>query len=101
MFLDGPEGRARDAVHIVPAGEKIRQEYAAAAPDVADAAKADYFRVLSLESLVRMKLTSYRRKDQVHLEDMLEVGLIDQTWVQRFSPELGARLQELIDTPEG
>jgi hypothetical protein len=101
MFLDGPDGRPRDAVHVVPAGEKIRKEYSAPAPDVSDSARSDYFQVLSLESLVRMKLTSFRRKDQVHLEDMLEVGLIDQTWVQQLPAELGARLQELIDTPEG
>ena len=28
MFLDGPNAKARDAVHIVFAGEKVRQEYA-------------------------------------------------------------------------
>jgi hypothetical protein len=48
-----------------------------------------------------MKLTSYRRRDQVHLEDMLEIGLIDASWVTRFPPELAARLQHLIDTPGG
>jgi len=37
------------------------------------------FRVLSLEALVRMKLTSYRDKDRMHLRDMLDVGLIDHT----------------------
>ena len=48
-----------------------------------------------------MKLTSFRRKDQVHLLDFLEVGLIDAGWVARFPPELGARLQTLLDTPDG
>jgi hypothetical protein len=47
-----------------------------------------------------MKLTSFRRKDQVHLLDMIEVGLIDGGWTSRFDPKLAARLQELIDTPE-
>lgn len=46
-----------------------------------------------------MKLTSYRLKDQVHLQDMLEVGLVDATWVKKFSKELAVRLQHLIDTP--
>ncbi|MBC8109296.1 MAG: nucleotidyltransferase family protein [Anaerolineae bacterium] len=101
IFLDGPNARARDAVHVVLAGEKVRTEYAAAAPDVTDAEKPDQFRVLTLESLVKMKLTSFRRKAQVHLQDMLEVGLIDQSWVSRFPRELGSRLQQLIDTPEG
>lgn len=101
MFLDGQDARARDAVHIVFAGEKVLPNRNEAAPDVVESDQADRFRVVSLEALVRMKLTSFRRKDQVHLQDMLEVGLIDASWVGRFPPELGARLQELIDTPEG
>jgi hypothetical protein len=100
MFLDGPEAKARDAVHLVFAGEKVRNDYLTPAPDVDESATPDKFRVLTPESLVRMKLTSHRLKDRVHLQDMLEVGLIDQTWVPRFPPELGARLQELIDFPE-
>lgn len=57
--------------------------------------------MLSLEALVRMKLTSYRRKDQVHLLDMLGIELIDATWPARYPAELAARLQHLIDTPDG
>ncbi|HYE20542.1 MAG TPA: nucleotidyltransferase family protein [Tepidisphaeraceae bacterium] len=101
MFLDGPDAGPRDAVHVIFAGEKIRPAYATAAPDVSEVVKPDAFRVIALEALVRMKLTSFRRKDQVHLQDMLEVGLIDPTWPARLSAELGARLQTLIDTPEG
>ena len=48
-----------------------------------------------------MELTSFRLNDRVDLQDMLEVGLIDQSWGKRFPGELGARLQMLIDTPEG
>ena len=58
-------------------------------------------RVLSLEALVRMKLTSYRDKDRTHLRDMLDVGLLDATWPNRYPTELAARLQHLIDTPDG
>jgi hypothetical protein len=103
MFLDGPDARARDAVHIVPAGEKVRPDSLLPAPDVADYGRPGEgnVRVVALESLVRMKLTSFRRKDQVHLLDMVEVGLIDASWVPRLGPELGARLQQLLDTPEG
>lgn len=103
VFLDGPDAKARDAVHVVMAGEKVRPEYPSAAPDVADAAQpggAGGVVVVALDALVRMKLTSFRRKDQVHLLDLLEVGLIDQTWVARMGGELGERLQGLIDTPE-
>jgi hypothetical protein len=100
MFLDGKQASARDAVHVVIAGEKLRPEYVAAAPDVGESEKFDQFRVLTLEALVRMKLTSFRLRDRVHLQDMLEVGLIDETWVGRFTSDLGTRLRELIETPE-
>ena len=33
MFLDGPKAKARDAVHVVFAGEKVRPEYVLAAPE--------------------------------------------------------------------
>jgi len=56
---------------------------------------------VSWEGMIRMKLTSFRDKDRTHLRDLLEVGLIDGTWCQRFPPELAARLQELIDNPHG
>jgi GrpB-like predicted nucleotidyltransferase (UPF0157 family) len=101
MFLDGPGGKARDAVHVVFAGEKVRPEYAAAVPDVAESVSFRTYRVLGLEPLVRMKLTSYRDKDKTHLRDMIGIGLIDASWPARFSAELAGRLQHLLDTPDG
>lgn len=101
MFLDGPEARAREAVHIVFAGEKVRPEYLFAAPEVTQAKPTSTFRVLDLEALVRMKLTSFRRKDQVHVLDLIEVGLIDHCWISRLPAELGGRLLELLDHPDG
>jgi len=101
MFLDGPDAKARDAVHLIFSGEKVRPEYLAAVPDVAESVSFTSYRVLALEAVVRMKLTSYRRKDQVHLLDMLDVGLIDAAWPARYPAELAARLQHLIDTPDG
>lgn len=59
------------------------------------------FRALNLEALVRMKLTSLRRKDQVQVLDMIEVGLLDATWPAKYPPRLGQRLQELLDNPDG
>jgi hypothetical protein len=101
MFLDGPGARDRDAVHILYAGEKVRPEYNQAAPDVDETRRAGTFSVLKLEPLIMMKLTSFRDKDRTHVRDMIDVGLIDQSWVQRLPAELGARLQHLLDTPEG
>jgi hypothetical protein len=101
MFLDGPEAKARDAVHVVYAGEKVRPEYALPVPDITESEDTAGFRLLALEPLVRMKLTSFRDKDRMHLRDLLEVGLIDAAWCNRFPPELAVRLQELVDHPDG
>ena len=48
-----------------------------------------------------MKLTSFLRKDQVHLLDMIGVGLIDESRLSKFSEPLRVRLQELLDDPDG
>ena len=86
MFIDGPTGSAKSAVHILYAGEMVRPNDLAPSVDVTESQRGAEFQVLKLEALVRMKLISYRRKDQVHLEDMIGVGLIDATW-----PALPAR----------
>lgn len=101
MFLDGPGAKARDAVHVIFSGEKVRKEDIVATPDVSESEDDKAFRVVSLEALVRMKLNSYRDKDRTHLRDMIDVGLIDQTWPARFRPELGQRLQAILDNPDG
>jgi hypothetical protein len=101
MFLDGPTGKFRDAVHVIFANEKVRPEYTAPAPDVSERERDERFEVLTLEALVRMKLTSFRDKDRTHLRDMLEVSLIDKTWLDRLPASLRERLQLLIDTPNG
>ena len=101
MFLDGPDAKARDAVHIVFAAENVRPEYTVPAPDVSESEATETFRLLSLDALVRMKLTSFRDKDRVHLRDLMEVGLVDDGWLERIPAALRARLQTLLDNPEG
>jgi hypothetical protein len=61
----------------------------------------DDVRFVPLEPLVRLKLTSYRDKDGTHIRDLIDVGLIDRSWTRKFSPELAARLQHILDTPLG
>jgi len=101
MFLDGPDGRPRDAVHLLFAGEKDDPRYVDPAPEVTSLGQHDAYRLIDLEPLVLMKLTSFRRKDQVHIQDLINVGLIDESWPARYSPGLAVRLQELLDDPEG
>jgi hypothetical protein len=100
MFLDGPNAKARDAVHVVFAGEKVRPDYVESVPDIANYRWIQNVRLMPLEPLVRMKLTSFRDKDRVHLRDMLSVGLIDDSWLANLPRPLATRLKELIDNPE-
>jgi hypothetical protein len=101
MFLDGEGAKARDAVHVIFAGEKVRPEYAEPAPNVNEAESAPPFRVLNLEALLRMKLTSYRDKDRTHIRDLIDVGLVDESWLGRLPKDLADRLQAILATPEG
>jgi hypothetical protein len=100
MFLDGPQARAREAVHLVFAGEKVRPDYAISAPAIEEGEPTESFRLISLAALVRMKLTSFRDKDRMHLRDLIEVRLIDGAWPAKFPPILRERLQHLLDHPE-
>ena len=63
LFLDGPGASAREAVHVVFACETVRDESPAASPDVDESEPGDHFRLLSLDALVRMKLTAFCDKD--------------------------------------
>lgn len=101
MFLDGPDAKARDAVHVIFASEKVRESDIAAVPSIDEWERLENVCVVTFDGLVRMKLTSYRDKDRTHLRDMIEAGLLDETWPARLQPELGERLQAILDDPLG
>ena len=101
MFLDGPDAKARDAVHVIFAGKKVREEYPEPVPEISDYVLMEEAKTLPLVELVKLKLTSFRRKDQVHILDMISIGIINDAWLSMFSPELQVRLQELLDDPDG
>jgi len=101
VFLDGPNGKPSQGIHVLLAERKVRDEYATATPRIDQAVDIEGRSIVELSALVEMKLNSFRRKDQTHLMDMIQVGLIDSTWPERFAKNLGDRLQELLDDPEG
>lgn len=101
IFLDGPNAKPRDAVHVIIAGEKVRAEHLFSAPDVDQSEPTEALRLIHLDALVRMKLTSFRDKDRMHLRDLLDVGLIDASWRDKLPPALAERLSTLIDNPDG
>ena len=101
MFRDGVDGKPSEAIHLLFAGEKVRSDHSVSAPDIQTVVDPANYRVLTLESLVEMKLLSNRRKDQVHVQDLIAVGLVDVSWLGKLPPELAVRLKELLDSPDG
>lgn len=101
VFLDGPEAKVRDALHILWAGELPVPEAIEPTPELGPTEPGDGFELIPLADLVRMKLISCRDKDRVHLRDLASVGLIDHSWISRFPATLAERLRAVLDDPEG
>jgi hypothetical protein len=101
VFLDGPDAKVRDAVHVLWAGEKPVPDAIEASPELVSTVEADGFKLIPLADLVRMKLVSFRDKDRMHLRDLISVGLVDEALLSSLPPVLSARLREILDDPEG
>ncbi|HEV2446721.1 MAG TPA: hypothetical protein VGS58_12390 [Candidatus Sulfopaludibacter sp.] len=86
---------ARRAVHMVFTGEKVRPEYPEPVPEIGAPQTLRGLRLIPLADLVRMKLTSFRLKDQAHLQDLDEAGLITPNVEAALSPTLRERLAEV------
>lgn len=101
VFLDGPDAKVREAIHILWAGEKAVPDAIEPTPELGLTEPGDGFELIPLDDLVRMKLTSFRDKDRMHLRDLLSVGLLDESWPARFPGLLAERLRMILDDPEG
>lgn len=101
IFLEGEGAKVRDAIHIVFAMEKTRADQPEPNADVHESEDTGAFRLISLEALVRMKLSAFRDKDRMHLRDLVEVELVDAGWLARLPPSLRGRLEEILATPGG
>ena len=100
IFLDGPDAKVRDAIHLLWANERVQADSLEPSPDVTAAEDAGDFQLISLPALVCMKLTSYRDKDRMHLRDLIDVGLVDNSLGAALPPALAARLHWLLENPE-
>ena len=89
LFLDGPEAKPRDAVHVVFAGEKVRADHQFVAPEIHESVRINALQVIAIEPLVMMTLTFFRRRvERVIIRDMIDVGLVDETWLARLPAPL-------------
>jgi len=101
-FSDPDEPSRRSGVHLVWAGQKVLPSYAHPTPSVKEAVfdKEHGFWLLELAALVRMKLTSFRDIDRVHVADLLSVGLIDDAVRASLPADFLERLRTVEATVE-
>lgn len=97
VFLDGPQAKVRDAVHVLWANESVKPGIEDLSPDVTQSEDAGEFQLISLGALLRMKLSAWRDKDRMHLRDLIDVGLIDAALENGLPSALKARLESLAD----
>jgi len=76
MLVQSEAPSARRAVHLVFFGEKVRPDYSEPVPKIGSYETVRTLRVIPLPDLVRMKLTSFRAKDETHIRDLDDAGLI-------------------------
>jgi hypothetical protein len=89
MLVDAAKPRARSAAHLIFIREKVRPDDLEPVPGFTPPVRAKEGLLLApVADLVRMKLTSFRLKDKVHIQDLDGVGLI--------TPEIEAQLPEAL-----
>jgi len=87
MLVDATDPKAHSAVHLL------------FVPDFSPAVRySNGISLLSVADLLKMKLTSFRLKDRVHIQDLDGVGLITPDFEAQLSPVLKTRLAEVRAT---
>ena len=101
MLIFGATESAKNAVHLVFAGEKVRPDYVQPAPAIAPQRKQIHGKevmVIPVADLVQMKLTSNRDRDRVHIRSLDAAGLITPDLERNLKPELAERLRHIRET---
>ena len=96
MFVDASHPQARSAVHVMFTRERVRPDYAEPVPDFSEPMRtSEGLLVAPVADLVRMKLTSFRLKDRVHIQDLDTVGLITPQIEASLPDALRSRLTDV------
>jgi hypothetical protein len=95
MIVSKVQPKATGAVHLLFLNEKVRPHYEEGVPDTEPVETDTGIFIAPVSDLVRMKLTSNRLKDKVHIQDLDKVGLITSEVEGKLSPVLKARLDEI------
>ena len=94
MLVQTGQPTARRAVHMIFSGEKVREDYPEAVPELGAFRTLKGVRLVPVEDLIRMKLTSFRSKDETHVKDMDEAGVITPEIESQLSPLQQERLRQ-------
>ena len=92
MLVQSGAPSARRGVYLIFTGEKVRPDYLEPAPELGPYRTIRALRIVPLADLVCMKLTSFRAKDEAHVKDLDEAGLITAEIEAELSPALRERL---------
>ena len=96
MLIDAnTTGPARSAIHLIFTNEKVRAEYAEPVPASQPDTTNEGIQIAPVADLVKMKLTSFRLKDQVHIQDLDSVGLITPEIESTLPPLFQERLAKI------
>jgi len=98
MLVDTEHPSARTAVHLIFVGEKVRPGDLAEIPGSDPVRTKEGIWICPVADLVRMKLTSFRLKDKVHIQDLDGVGLITPEIEASLPDALRERLREVRAT---
>jgi hypothetical protein len=101
MLIYGQTESAKNAVHLIFSGEKVRSHYLSPAPPIDPERKrvqGKEVMVIPVAGLVIMKLTSNRDKDRVHIRSLDAAGLVSHEVEMQLTPELQSRLKNIRET---
>ena len=98
MFLDGPDGTPKTAVHVVVAGEPTSRFDREPVPDIGIPVRDEHseWNRIGILELLTMKLLAMRPHDVAHVADMLRVGLIDESWRRLVPASLTDRFDRAL-----
>ena len=100
-LIHGPDEREKYAVRFVFSGEKIGPMQQDSNPPIEPVVKVVHEKeiwVIPIVDLIRMKLNSYRRVDQVHVKTLEAAGLVTGDVENTLTAELAARLKYIRGT---
>ena len=95
LFAGGERTSPREVVHLI-----VSEEWSVS-PTAEETCMVGPLRVLRLDALMRLLLARDRLIDRVLIRDLIDVGLVRQSWTARLPPVLAGRLRSLLDTPDG